>query len=171
MKRFPGPSVRSWSFSAALIDGHERAQRTSAGCLGDAVAIDALHPEASGTHALRIHVYTFSEGTWALQAYINSLQSPSEKVLGSLGMQRPANKFNNRIPSGGQAVSEPVETFRILTSSYRSSFFNSSVKSGLKKCATAFWLERCHTSFLSQADSLSLYHVHMNIYIYNQYTY
>ena len=29
--------------------------------------------------------HTFSEGTWALQAYINSLQSPSEKVLGSLG--------------------------------------------------------------------------------------
>ena len=29
---------------------------------------------------------TFSEGTWALQAYMNSLQSPSEKVLGSLGV-------------------------------------------------------------------------------------
>ena len=30
--------------------------------------------------------HTFSESTWALQAYIiNSLQSPSQKVLGSLG--------------------------------------------------------------------------------------
>ena len=29
--------------------------------------------------------HTFSGGTWALQAYINSLQSPSEQVLGSLG--------------------------------------------------------------------------------------
>ena len=29
--------------------------------------------------------HTFSEGMWALQAYINSLQSPSQKVGGSIG--------------------------------------------------------------------------------------
>ena len=32
---------------------------------------------------------TFSEGTWALQAYMNSLQSPSEKVLGYVGLLDP----------------------------------------------------------------------------------
>ena len=29
--------------------------------------------------------HTFSEGIWALQAYINSLQSPSQRVCGSIG--------------------------------------------------------------------------------------
>ena len=29
--------------------------------------------------------HTFSEGNWVPQAYINSLQSPSEKVCGSIG--------------------------------------------------------------------------------------
>ena len=29
--------------------------------------------------------HTFSEGMWALQAYINSLQSPSQKACGSIG--------------------------------------------------------------------------------------
>ena len=29
--------------------------------------------------------HTFSEGTWTLQAHINSLQIPSEEVLGSIG--------------------------------------------------------------------------------------
>ena len=30
--------------------------------------------------------HTFSEGHWTLQAYINSLQSPSQKVCGSIGI-------------------------------------------------------------------------------------
>ena len=30
------------------------------------------------------YFYAFSEGNWTLKAYINSLQSPSENVLGSL---------------------------------------------------------------------------------------
>ena len=32
--------------------------------------------------------HTFSEGNWTLQAYINSLQSPSQKVCGSIGYHR-----------------------------------------------------------------------------------
>ena len=33
---------------------------------------------------------TFSEGNWTLQAYINSLQSPSQKVCGSIGTWKTA---------------------------------------------------------------------------------
>ena len=29
--------------------------------------------------------HTFSKGNWTLQAYINSLQSPSQKVCGPIG--------------------------------------------------------------------------------------
>ena len=53
------------------------------------LSIDLIQEE-SHVHSLPEFIlprdpHTFSEGTWALQAYINSLQSPSEKVLGSLG--------------------------------------------------------------------------------------
>ena len=43
--------------------------------------------------------HTFSEGSWASQAYINRLQSPSEKVCGSIGFNGMSRRNRLGLPS------------------------------------------------------------------------
>ena len=53
---------------------------------------------------------TFSEGMWALQAYINSLQSPSQKVCGSIGIEAWGRKRNPPAPDTWST--DPAGCFR-----------------------------------------------------------